>query len=398
MVYLVKGGGWMTAGKAFSVLSGLGLAAAFANLIPKETYGTYKFIVSVASIISLFTLSNINTALTQAVASGSKQILRSAKNIKLRWNIGIITAGLIAVLYYYLQGNLTLAIGVGMITVFYPVRTAYGIYSDYLKGIKDFRRTSFYNIGSEAFEILLMITTLFFTNSIYWILLAFFATNTIASLFFYYQTVSVYPQKKPKKRDRQELLSYSKHLSLIKVIQRAAQYIDKVLVWHFLGATQLAIYSFATLPIEKARGFLRIIGSLALPKFSEKNMDTLQKTLPRKLLIFFGTCILAAVGLIIILPFAFDLLFSQYMSSLPFAQVFAVSIIFLPSMLYGNALAAQKKKKEIYVASIGKNVLKIIGIVIFLPIYGLWGAIIVLILEQLIELALKSYLFSFSCK
>jgi O-antigen/teichoic acid export membrane protein len=70
MVYLAKGGGWLSIGQVVEKLSALGLAIAFANLIPQETYGTYKYIISLGGIIAIFTLSGLRTAVTQAVARG----------------------------------------------------------------------------------------------------------------------------------------------------------------------------------------------------------------------------------------------------------------------------------------------------------------------------------------
>jgi len=42
MVYLAHGGFWLTLGQIISSAASFLLAIAFANLLPKETYGTYK--------------------------------------------------------------------------------------------------------------------------------------------------------------------------------------------------------------------------------------------------------------------------------------------------------------------------------------------------------------------
>ena len=51
MVYLAHGGFWLSFGQIISSLSSFLLAIAFANLLPKETYGNYKYILSIASIL-----------------------------------------------------------------------------------------------------------------------------------------------------------------------------------------------------------------------------------------------------------------------------------------------------------------------------------------------------------
>ena len=46
MIYLAKGGFWLTLGQIISSVSSFALAVAFANFLPKEVYGNYKYIIS----------------------------------------------------------------------------------------------------------------------------------------------------------------------------------------------------------------------------------------------------------------------------------------------------------------------------------------------------------------
>src|SRR5689334_12787395 len=57
MVYLAKGSFWLTLGQVAASASGLLLVIGFANLLPKEVYGTYKLILSLAGIIASFSLT-----------------------------------------------------------------------------------------------------------------------------------------------------------------------------------------------------------------------------------------------------------------------------------------------------------------------------------------------------
>ena len=110
MVYLFKGGSWLTLGNIISSVSALLLTIAFANLITKETFGSYKYILSFVGILSIPTLFGMGTAVVRAVARGHEGSLISALKMKIRWGfwgslIGILLSG-----YYYFQGNGILAI------------------------------------------------------------------------------------------------------------------------------------------------------------------------------------------------------------------------------------------------------------------------------------------------
>ena len=47
MLYLVRGGFWLSLNHIAASVSSLILAVAFANLIPAETYGTYRYVLSI---------------------------------------------------------------------------------------------------------------------------------------------------------------------------------------------------------------------------------------------------------------------------------------------------------------------------------------------------------------
>lgn len=376
MVYLAKGGGWLTGSKVFSILGGLALATAFANLIPQETYGTYKFLVSAASIIGAFTLSGMSIAVTQAAAKGFKGALRHGALTKLKWSIGIAVVGLGVAGYYYLQGNLELTYGMLMIAALYPFRSSSSLYEPFLQGKKDFARSSKYSIALETFQIASMVTTLFLTDNLLWIFFVFLATNTLASIFFYFRTASIYSQTEDIK---ESMVAYSKHLSVVEIFRKIARHIDKVLVWHFLGPVQLAIYSFAQLPVSKIQTATGSIQQVAMPKFAENDMGTLRKTLDYKVfLLATGLLGLSAVY-IFAAPYLFNLLFPEYLTSIPYTQVYALGIILFAGGVYEKTLEAHEKTKWIYVNRVGSNIVKIILLIALLPTFGIWGAIISLL-------------------
>ena len=80
MLYLARGGFWLTLGQGLGIIAGLLLVIGFANLLPKEVYGNYKFILSLGGIIGAFTLTGMSIAVTQAVARGFEGNFRPSRN------------------------------------------------------------------------------------------------------------------------------------------------------------------------------------------------------------------------------------------------------------------------------------------------------------------------------
>ena len=104
--YLTRGSFWITLNQGVQFIAGMLLAIAFANLIEPETYGTYKFILSVAAILSITTLGSMGTAVNQAVARGFEGSLQHALRLKLMVGLLGMLGSLVAALYYYLNGNM----------------------------------------------------------------------------------------------------------------------------------------------------------------------------------------------------------------------------------------------------------------------------------------------------
>jgi len=101
MVYLAKGGSWLTLGQIVSTIASFLSAIAFANLLPRETYGQYKYILSITSILAIPTLAGINTAVIRAIARGYEGSFIPALKTKIKWGLlgGITSIGLAG--YYY---------------------------------------------------------------------------------------------------------------------------------------------------------------------------------------------------------------------------------------------------------------------------------------------------------
>src|SRR3989344_8728279 len=87
MVYLTVGGFWLILGKIVFNISGFLLIIAFANLLSKEAYGTYQYVLSVASILAIPTLSGMNSAIVRAVAQGYEGSFLPAIKTQIQWGI-----------------------------------------------------------------------------------------------------------------------------------------------------------------------------------------------------------------------------------------------------------------------------------------------------------------------
>jgi len=391
MIYLAKGGFWLSLRQIiFSVLS-FSSAIAFANLLPKEAYGTYRYVLSLVSILAISTLGGMNNAIVQAVAQGYEGSFIPALKARLRWGtLGGLTSLGIAV-YYLLNGNNTLSICFLIVAIFLPAMNSFDIYESLWAGKKRFDIQNKYKITVQVLSVATLITTLFLTNNIFLILLAFFVPYTLFRFIFLQITL-----KKIHLNEKQspETVSYGKHLSLMGAMKVIAGYLDRVFIWHFLGPASVAIYSFATTPPQEIGGILRNISFLALPKFSQRTKEELKMTLLSKIFKLFFL-VIPLMGIYIFLaPYLYKIMFPQYLDSIHYSQIFAISFIPLAGItLLSTSLLAQMRKKELYIAKSTPPIIRILLFLILIPLYGIWGAIFAILISEFLKFGLLLFLF-----
>jgi len=390
MLYMAHGGFWLTLAKGVGMFSSLLLATAMANLISPEVFGTYKFVLAAAGVIGAFSLVGMGTGIIRAVARGHEGALRSGISAYLKWSLGMVAMSFAAALYYYINGNNTLAIALLLVAVCNPILIGYSFFSQFLSGKKDFKTQSIFDSIADFIPALLLISSLFLTQNPILLILVYFMSGIAINLTLHYFTIQKY---RPNDSVDPETIPYAKHLSLMAVVGKIAENIDKVLVFHYMGAAQLAMYAFAQTPIAQLKLLNEIPAKLAIPKLSTRNLAELKKTLPRKIFFLVGVMTIVAISYIVIAPLVFKLLFPKYLEAVIYTQVLALSLILTPGSIFNDALMAHLKKKELYISQTVLPIVKIALFILLLPPFGIWGAIWATIASQCITFATNAFLF-----
>lgn len=382
LMYLIKGEFWLMLGKIIAMISSFLLALAWGNWIDKNIYGQYKYILSLVSIISLFSLPEMGTAVTQAVARKFEgDFLRGFKS-KIKWGLlGGLSALIIAV-YYGFQGNTSLLLAFLVVMIFLPLFNAFTIYSDYLTGKKLFDVQVRYESTIQVTASALMILSLFFINRyllglpnfviIIFIISVYIASRTILRSIFFFRTKYKFT---PNKKTDPQTISYGKHLTVATLLGDISGHLDKILLFHYLGAVQLAVFSFAVLIPDQTKTIFNHVGKLALPKFSVRPMKQIKKSFLKKLLYFVAFIAAGMAAYIVIAGWVYKTFFPQYTDAILFSRVYALSLIPLAFSVILPLLKAKRMTKEIYQLRIICPIIRIGLIFVLIPLFGIWGAI-----------------------
>lgn len=374
----------MTVGQIFSSLSAFLLAIAFANFLSKDDYGIYKYILAIAGILAIPTLRGMNISIAQSVAQGNEGTAIVGVKTKVKWGL---FGGLLAIVlsgYYFFNNNYVLGILLIICAPFLPFKDSFGAYGAILNGKKDFRRIALYGVIPSIVNILTTIAILFFTRNIYYMLLFYFTFWTFTNLFLLNKTLKSY---KLNNVSDQKSIIYGKHISFMGIISTIAGYFDKLLIFHFLGAASVAVYSIAMAPISQFGGAIGNINSLAAPKFSTQATANLKYSLKDKAKKIILITLLISCAYIISAKFLFGIFFPNYTDAIFYSQILSLSLpLTMASRLRLTAIQSRFDQKKLYLYTWSTSVAQIILISLGGYFYGLIGII-------LANLALDSFQF-----
>jgi O-antigen/teichoic acid export membrane protein len=391
MVYLASGNLWLSIKKILAVVITFGLSVAFANLLPQEVFGQYKYVFSLVGILSIPTLLGMGNSVTRAVARGYDGTPLLSITTKIRWGFLGSLAGIAVSVYYFTQGNIDLALAFIVVALFIPFVDTFSSFNTILTGKQLFKVSILYEIGVQFTFALSMTLALFLTDNLFILLLTYFAIYTLTRFIVLRIVMRRYLEN--TKVDH-SAITYGKHLSVMSVLDTIAGAIDNVLLWHFLGATSVAIFAFTKALPNQMEVFLKNITTLAFPKFARRDFESTKKTLWRKMLGLTGLTIIGIIGYIILAPYVYKLFFPQYLDAIFYSQVFVLVLIFFPKKIMGTVLNAHAETKKLYIYSTSSPFIKVGLSFLLIPQYGIMGAVYAEIGLRAFSLLLMTILFT----
>jgi O-antigen/teichoic acid export membrane protein len=390
MLYLAKSGFWLTGAKVMSTLASLISSVAFANLLPEETYGMFRYVLSIATLLAIPTLHGIETALTRSIAKGNYADTDLALKTRLKWGVLGGFASLVLAGYYYFAGNNTLCLSFLIVAVFVPFMDSFHLYASVLNGKKKFNALAKDEVFTRMSVAILLAGIIFFTQNILTVLFTFFFTTTLLRFFFLQHTLR--SEEKNNASDP-EMIRYGKHLTVIGMFGKVAIQLDKILVFQFVGGAALAAFYLAFTPLKITQNILNSLTTLAFPKFSNTSIENLRKTLPPKVLRLYFIVVPITVVYFFTAPIFFNLLFPLYAEAIFLSQLLFLQLLLFPLTLFRTAVTASEKKKSLYIDSSAYAIVRIGLLIVLVPAYGVMGAIISILINSVVNNLLLVYLF-----
>lgn len=382
MVYLSKSSFWTTLRFVIGLMTSLGTIVAFGNLLPKEAYGVYSYLLSLAGSLGFLTLSGMSTGIIRAVARGKESIYPYAVKLQTKFNL-LGTASIASLGFYYgVKGNMTFALSLLLLAIAMPVSAIYHSFESVLIGKKRFDLLTIITSIMSGVSAVGTIVALFFTNNILLIILTYSALSLIPNYVAYKYVLRDMNIDQPNDEDIQELKRTAFHLTGAGIVSTIAQYFDKIVLFQVAGPAALATYGFAIAGPERLKGLIKNWIIIALPKLSERSIQDIKSVFYRRIGLSLITGSVLSLVFIVFSPLLFQLFLPRYLESIIYAQVYSLGLIFIPvGVFVGNVFYGQNMLRAVYINSIGSQLLRIALFLLLGWKWQIWGLIIASILS-----------------
>lgn len=391
VLYLAKGGFWLTLSQIITIGFGFGLSVAFAHFLTPEVYGGYRYLLSWFSILAIPILPGIDGALIRSVAAGKDGAVLIGLKEKFKWSTFSSLASLVGVGYCVFTSQPLFAISFAIAAILIPFMESFSVYDAVLQGKSQFKYSAYASTVSNIFTAsCLLIVLLLFPNNLPALILTYLGAWAFIRFILY-----VIIDKKlitNRTGTHHDTLIYARHLSVMELFPTIANNLDKIIIFNILGPVQLAIYSFALAPVDQIKGFQKSISTLVFPRFVNRPWSDIQSSLGIKIFRFIiGTGLLISIYCLFATWF-FQTFFPQYISAVPYSQILALSLLFMSAYIPTAALQAHGLVKELYSYHLISSIAQIIVPIALVFPFGLWGAVWGRLAVRALSLIISYYL------
>lgn len=372
---------YLLGGHVVSNLLSFAVAVAAAHFISKDTYGTYRYILSIVSFVGAFSLTGLSTAIIRDVARGYDNIFKTSFIRSLIWSTPAFILGLGTGAWYLLNNNMVLGFSITLGSILFPIIQALLLYRSYLNGKKYYRALMKSNIAYSTVTSLAILATLFFNPTVTTLVVVYYVSNI---LILFILKIVIQNKFKPNEEKDPENGKLEHHMSLMNMLDIGATQLDKIILFQIAGPIEVARYTFATMLPEQLRNIIKYIPTLSMPIFSDLPKETAKTKglfLVKKL---FLITIPIVILYILVAPFAYKILFPAYTEVILYSQVFSLILIF-DGGISGAILKAQNQIKDLYWVNATSNIARIILLLVFGYMWGIWGVIVSRIAGRIIS-------------
>ncbi|MCG3689201.1 lipopolysaccharide biosynthesis protein [Aliarcobacter butzleri] len=370
----LKNFSYLTNAHILILIIGVITSAIWTRYTTVEIYGKYQLMMSFISIVAVLSIPGFSMSAQLSAAKekhGNLEILFK-KKIYISFISTVILVG-IGLYYQIFKNDEEIAYMLYIVSFIYPFYNLRSIWESWLTAIGEYKKLSVIQINYALIGLLSLVISLIIIENIYLVILITFSSVAVANVFI----IKYFQKKIVNNTKDDELVNYGYKLSWAMIIPVVMSF-DKLIISEYLTIEDVAIYSIAMLFSSYVKTLYSIISRIITPSISSANsIKEAWKYLKPKLLkisiLFF---IIGIVGFFTIEYLIHILYTDKYSESAVYAKWLWLFITLGTPVTYlADILRAQKRLKFEYISYFVVPIIKILGFIILLPRFDLWGMV-----------------------
>lgn len=376
--YFINNGFWSIITLLISTIFGLILSYFIANYFSEEITGKYYFILSIAAIFGIFTFTGLTTIMTNNFLKNKYESYLHYTNFKIKISlIGSFILLILAIITKFLF-NLKLWPYLILLSIYIPTLN-FNIYFRYLYSNNRFKKISIISIIKNILTIIPTIILIINSYSLIIIIGYYLLIQNLFDIIFFY---ILKPNNQKKLKITKNEFKNGFLFTIKDSISIISSYLDKFILPIFFDLKVLAIYAIVLIIPKSINSiFNKLYFYLFYKKLNKNKFEFKSK----KFYFFIFSNILFSIILIIIIPYIFQIMYPKYLNSIIYAQILIGIIpLNLLNILFFKYFESKNLATEILKINIFVQITQIILYFILIPIYSIFGAIVVKIIKALI--------------
>lgn len=357
------------------------LMIAFANLVDKSNYGTYQYVLSVASVIGACSLTGIGPAFVRAVGKKEYGFLKYGQKKAIKWSVIPLLIGFLTCVYYFIAGNYLIAISILVCVIILIVTDYLSRFVFILNGLGNFSKSNLILTAQALGPVLFLLPLLFFIQNPLVLTTVYFGSVALMGLCanLLLNTSQIFKNfdfSVVNEKYNNVNLKFAIHQSLVYVINIVTTNFDKILLFQTLGAHQTASYVMAISLPNRIRSLTKQFEPYVFSKFANHSAQAVHAKITSK---FIATLLFTIPFFLIYALFAqyfFSKFLPQYTDMAFLSIIYALSLFGGASIVPYAALKAHANETYAYYYTAATSVVTITALIVGIFTAGLPGAII----------------------
>jgi O-antigen/teichoic acid export membrane protein len=386
--FLLENYPWMFFQNVVTIIAGLGFSVIFARIATREVYGQFGYATSIITLLALFSIPGLNTAIFRSVSRGFDGTYKKATRLMFfSSTLGVPVLMGLGVYHYYFVSKI-LGLCFLFSSVFSPVFHPSKVWGNLLQAQEKFRKFAIYVSILSIVRLILVGSVIFITRGS---LLPIFITYILVELFvnsyLYIKTLKFVRNNKVEEGWK----STGYRLSISSIFNKSYAHSDKILLMFFLGAEKLAIYSIAVALVTTISNILSLFVRVYLPKIYRSDSDYLIYFIKKRLLVILVILLIGLAAIYFLVPLVIISLYStKYSESIVVAQAYLLTIPFHFFVVLSSGILFKERKENYYISSmVGAGIINLCLYFILIPLLGIMGAVIGSIAFFLIQVVIN---------